>query len=360
MEIKVINEQFSQHEIYSDIEKDQNSHEIIKDGEVHIVQTPESGGNTLETIEKFVKEVISTQSPAFQYNYKIGHRTIIQRLSLSKYFRRFHQYIDEYTPRKIFSPNVTLFFDTLKKLKIINSDTGEISLPIPDDPISFDFLINEIRSGAENVEFKNRISKSEFNYKRNLKSASNYVESLFDKYARLLVLRIDLAFTKESQSGNPSDFVETAQKYLDKFLNARRGNKIFASVVGYIWKLEYGKTKGLHFHFIFFMDGSKAKKDEFRTSEIGKYWIKITEGKGYFFNVNLNKRHYEKHGIGVGMIDHTDTDMRNNLLRIIQYFFKKDQYLMERYVKKTRTFGRGEMPKERVTKLGRPRSSYNK
>lgn len=360
MEIKIINEQFSQHEIYSDIEKDQNSHEIIKDGKIHIIQTPESGGNTLETIEKFVKEAISTQSPAFQYNYKIRHKTIIQRLSLSKYFRRFHQYIDEYTPRKIFSQNVTLFFDSLKNLKIIDANSGEANLPIPDNPIIFDLLINEIRRGSETIEFKNKSIKIELNYKRNLKSASNYVESLFFKYSRLLVLRIDLAFTKESQDGNPSDFVETAQKYIDKFLNARRGNKIFASVVGYIWKLEYGKTKGLHFHFIFFMDGSKAKKDEFRTSEIGKYWMKITEGNGYFFNVNLKKRHYEKHGIGIGMIDHTDTDMRNNLLRIIQYFFKKDQYLMERYVKKTRTFGRGEMPKERVTKLGRPRSSYNK
>lgn len=35
-------------------------------------------------------------------------------------------------------------------------------------------------------------------------------------------------------------------------------------MVGHIWKLEEGTTKGYHFHLMFFFDGSKVQHDAYR------------------------------------------------------------------------------------------------
>ena len=72
-----------------------------------------------------------------------------------------------------------------------------------------------------------------------------------------------------------------------------------------------------------------------------------------FFNCNMKKDNYKY--LGVGMISHSDTQMRKNMLIPIEYITKAEQAVVVKLSHKTRTFWRGEMPGERINRSGRPR-----
>ena len=86
-----------------------------------------------------------------------------------------------------------------------------------------------------------------------------------------------------------------------QFKNNWRGKStLFANLKGYIWKLEWGPGKGIHYHLIFFFDGSQVLKDAYLAQQIGKYWTEvITKGSGLYWNCNASKDQYRELGIGV-------------------------------------------------------------
>lgn len=217
----------------------------------------------------------------------------------------------------------------------------------------FNDLIGAIAEKAGTSEFKKKVYSREYNAVRNFNSASKYVSDLFLRYSRLLVVRVDFGFKTEDPMQPHSVTITEAQTFLARFLNSRRGNSIFSDLKGYIWKLETGKEKGYHFHFVLFFGGDKVRKDEYYGKMIGEYWCKVTNGVGIYHNCNANKQKYRR--CGIGMIDHSDTEMRENLLYAIKYLFKKEQYLREKFNSKTRVFGRGETPSQRISRAGRPR-----
>jgi hypothetical protein len=152
--------------------------------------------------------------------------------------------------------------------------------------------------------------------------------------------------------------LEDAQRDLNHIFNNMRGNKLFAALVGYIWKLEYGEEKGIHIHFIFFFDGSKVHKDAYLAKLIGEYWRKriVKYDRGIYHNCNMNKNFYKR--CGIGMVSHDDLVKRAHLLDAVKYLTKKDQYLRYKPGKKCRAFGKGNMPPERDEGgPGRPRQS---
>jgi hypothetical protein len=135
--------------------------------------------------------------------------------------------------------------------------------------------------------------------------------------------------------------------------------------VGYAWKMEYGLDKGFHFHILFFFDGSQVHKDIIIARMIGEHWEKdITGGKGLYYNCNAFKADYEEN-LGIGMINHFDTELRENLINeAAVYLIKTDLYsrviIREREGKKVkmgnaRTFSRGEI-KAKSHNRGRPRA----
>jgi hypothetical protein len=341
-------------EMYDDIIADENLHEpAINGNEAFFIGA--SYNNSLFLIETFVREIANDQQPAFKWS-----RGTLERRPLAKYLETFDSLTVEYSERKVFSPQVSLFFDSAQRLGMMNVamnvKSHDFHMECNRWAIDlFNALVEDIRARVQSREFKKEVRSREYGCVRNYRSTRKYVHALFEKYSRLLVLRVDLSFKSRQLCADGPVTVGAAQKHLERFLNARRSNRVFKDLVGYVWKLEFGNLKGFHYHCIFFLRGSDARKDEFRASEIGKYWIKVTEGVGCYHNVNAKKRNYERFGIGVGMIDHTDVEMRENLMRIVGYFFKKEQFLSEKFKKKTRVFGRGEMPSPRTSNAGRPR-----
>lgn len=219
----------------------------------------------------------------------------------------------------------------------------------------FNQFLTEIRKQANSQSFKKRVRDREELSKRNLKSGCDFIDSLFDPHrghhARLLVLRLDFGYREEISR---EITIDQAQHDLKHFLNNTRNNKLFESLLGYIWKLEDGGQRGLHYHLIFFLNGSIVQKDDHYGEQFGKYWSEcITKGRGTYFNCNRHPLKYRK--LGIGMINHYDQDKLMILKKeVLGYLTKKDQYVKVK-VKKERTFGRSEMPRESSNRRGRPR-----
>ncbi|MFY4788287.1 YagK/YfjJ domain-containing protein [Aliarcobacter butzleri] len=183
-------------------------------------------------------------------------------------------------------------------------------------------------------------------------SAEKYLDSLFNNYSKLSIVRIDLAYKKPHSN---SIKLDDAIKDINRLKNNRRGKpSVFENNVGYIIKGEHTEDKGMHSHVIFFYDGNKVSKDTFKAKQIGEYWNStITNGKGTYHNCNMNN--YDKKGIG--MIDYKDKEKIDILKDKVMSYLCKDEQDISRVEgsKNYKSFIRGIMPKTKSS-AGRPRS----
>lgn len=192
---------------------------------------------------------------------------------------------------------------------------------------------------------------------KRVESTKAYVDSLQDKYSKLNVIRLDLAYQKPHSNDITLD---DANKHFNRMLNNRRSNNIFVDNVGYLCKKEYTEDKGVHFHTVFFYNGQNIKNDVLKAKQIGEYWNDtITDEKGSYHNCNINAdENYGKKN-AVGMLNHTDTERREKLDEAISYLCKEDKKQDLNPIKsnnKDRAFARGIMPKKKSNK-GRPRGN---
>ena len=196
---------------------------------------------------------------------------------------------------------------------------------------------------------------------KNYQSMTSYIDNLFSRYARLLVVRIDLAYRKDVDVRFMNE-AEIHQKYLqavedrEHLFRNMRSNRLFNHMIGYIWRLEYGNEKGFHYHFIFFYDGSAVQQDITISRLIGEYWVNvITQGRGLYYNCNAHKEEYKY--CGIGMINWNNFELIANLKLAAQYLAKPDEYISAFMtdIDIGRTFGRGTL-KERIETRGRPRN----
>lgn len=179
--------------------------------------------------------------------------------------------------------------------------------------------------------------------------------------ARIVVLRVDLYYQKEYWDRiNAQDAVAD----LDRLLENNRCNTLFRHRLGYIAKLEYGIEKGLHFHLVFFFDGSRrdGAKDIYLAQQIGEYWVNvITKGRGDYWNVNAHRHEYERKDIrGIGLINAHQIAQINNLKElVVGYLCKSSQFIRPKIGPDIRLIRRGNLPKMRPIKRGRPRKSQS-
>lgn len=221
------------------------------------------------------------------------------------------------------------------------------------DPATVNRFIDCIRMAMHSDVFRKLGEKLIRKSRNNFKSGKRYINRLFKRLARLLVIRIDLHYR--------SDYARevTLAKLnadLERMFNNTRGNStVFGGMVGRIVCLEYGELTGLHVHLILFFDGAKRQQDVAIAQLIGHYWVNnITEGKGRFYNCNLSKDKYRNSCIG--RIEHHDHAKRKTLLECLAYLTKVEQYLVYQEFDGTQTFRPGKLREEPENKLGRPRT----
>lgn len=236
-----------------------------------------------------------------------------------------------------------------------------IELPISRDQFNIaTTLLHYIRKEADHPLVVNDIRNFKDSPARNAASATHYINHLFDRYSKLLVLRIDLGYKKATfnKKNIDKDYAQI-QNDRDRFFNNMRHNALFKRKVGYISKLEYGLDKGFHYHLILFFDGSKAQRDQYLASKICQYWNEnITQGQGNAFNCHAKKDKYRF--MGIGKISYTDTVLRNNLIQhVVRYLIKPDLFarlVMPNKTKGSHLFERGQTKRVKAPR-GRKRRS---
>lgn len=197
---------------------------------------------------------------------------------------------------------------------------------------------------------------------KNSLSAGRYIDKLFAKYARLLVLRIDFGYSRpENRPGHyfseitPGD-VQQVQSDRDALIRYFQTDLSEHGLVGYMWKVEWQELKGFHFHTLLFMDGSKVRNEAAIGRYVEAHWKKVTEQQGYTWNCNLDKSKYGEK-LGVGMIHASDELLIFNLKHTVtSYLTKPDAYVRFLLGDDFRIFGRSCLPKAH-SGMGRPRVS---
>lgn len=214
--------------------------------------------------------------------------------------------------------------------------------------ILFNGCVNRIRQEAKSKQFQSKLKNYQRSGNKNYKELTEYVDALFERYSRLLVLRVDLGYRKEFSKTTQAE----AKQDREHLLQNTRSNKLFGDMVGYIWKLEHGPDKGFHYHIMFFFDGSKVREDGTLVKRIGQYWLNvITKGRGVYYNCNADKSRYKS--CGIGMVDHRDSLMRDGLGKAVLYLTKIDLYMKLQAV--GRSMGKMERPNPKDAR-GRPRA----
>ena len=181
------------------------------------------------------------------------------------------------------------------------------------------------------------------------KKAKGLIRKLFNKFSKLLVIRIDFSIDR-----NFKITLELMKAYLRIFTKKLHSlNDNVPPIVGFIWKLEYGIKKGYHYHFIFFMNGNIHRQETFFVDQLIKLWKSITQNKGSYYSCNHNKASYKK--LAIGILVHDDHEKIDTLYSVVDYITKADQFIIEKTLKNHRTFGYSTRKLEK-SKAGRPRN----
>lgn len=252
---------------------------------------------------------------------------------------RFEPYIDLIV-RHI--ADAGLQYTYLSQMRAVLSGDAKLLLEL------FNGCVDKIRQEAKCKQFQSKLNSYQRSSNKNYKELTEYVDTLFERYSRLLVLRVDLGYRKEFSKTTQAE----VKKDREHLFQNTRSNKLFGDMVGYIWKLEHGSDKGFHYHMMFFFDGSKVREDGTLAKLIGEYWkTTITKGRGLYYNCNADKSRYKS--CGIGMVDHANNPMRDSLGKAVLYLTKIDLYMKLQTV--GRSMGKMERPNPKGSR-GRPRA----
>ncbi len=319
--------------------------------------------NALIEIETFVLKVVNGDDPAFvllerliERNDLVIVRETLDRLPLATNFIFVIKLFEYFSPEYEYSPRVELFFKCCFKLDLgkewflnpltYTSKQGKRAFALYND------FLDLIRIEYRSAEFDGKISDRQYNSDQNYKSAVDFVEPILSR--RQLVLRVDLYYLPE-HANNVT--LSEAKRDFEHFLYVFRRNKGFTKHLnGYLWKLEFGHQKKLHFHMLFFYDGDYVRNDSYWANRIGCYWRDvITCGRGKFYNGNTkeNKYKFERNGwLGIGMINRRHDDPEKDtgkikrdilLNKILKYMMKSEQFILAKKLSESgfRLFGKG-------------------
>lgn len=266
-------------------------------------------------------------------------------------------------PRHTFNPYFDVFLNRSKQYGLHEWVTAIEELGAQQLPALIDKLNAFLRSMQDDFQssaFRREVSNLRRKASKNYKSLLKYLGELFKKHSKLLIMRLDLTYKKSENISLNNVFTpsyaevnehrEALLRSLDKHLKAISPE---AGLVGYVWKLEYGLMKSWHFHFIVIMNGQKVRQDVLWAKVIGKYWMRITKGKGIYHSCNQSKKKYKIPGIG--LIDHSNADLRKGLCLVAAYLTKLDAFIRVALPENKRAFGKGIVRRTASRGVGRPR-----
>lgn len=303
-----------------------------------------------------LQQVLANREPVTEPSRALGRDKLERRLTplgvrLFECFKVDLGLFNEIYPRHIPSPYVLLFTTVATKRGLTRSDFAL------DKAKKIESFATDLRSAATELGIEKMAINQRRSVTENSKSLKDYIDSLFESHARLLVVRVDLGFRKNEEK--PFERREINQEYIQSHFNKfiKHLGRKFPALVGFARKLEFGVMRGYHFHLILFFNGRKVREDATLGHLVGMYWVKVTSGHGNFWNCNASKERYINNGtLGIGMVHRSDTESRLNLERAALYLVKIDNHIRLKWPRKWRTFTKG-VPKSKGSgRRGRPLS----
>lgn len=245
--------------------------------------------------------------------------------------------VADYDSSLNYFPNITAFIDSANNVMcgnhLKNMRWGYYNTK--------DFIDN--LSTYKNSILKNNIRVVE-QEKINTKRLGIYMSQILNHYSRLLIVRVDLGYSKDTIH---LISIEIFHKHLKK-LRELIGKKesCFEELEGNVIALEQGHDRGYHVHLLLMFDGSKRYKDTHIGQLVGEKWQNITDGLGSYYNSNnpQYKKEQEARGrLGIGMIHRRNPKEIQSAINASFYLTKpdkKDQHLRVK-LHKMRTFTHG-------------------
>ncbi|USA47424.1 inovirus Gp2 family protein [Acinetobacter sp. C26M] len=192
---------------------------------------------------------------------------------------------------------------------------------------------------------------------KNTESLREYLSNLFNHYARLLVVRVDLKYDKDIRGQISFELFSQHMEILRNRISNKDG--CFKGIEGFAWALEQGADLGgYHCHLLLLYQGADHQNG-FRLGQmVEAKWQEITQGEikslentkkiGKAFIVN-DARYLQKfeanNTIGVGMVYRDDPHSVHCAIATALYLTrpeKLDQYLRVKLSESQKTFGTGQ------------------
>ncbi|AXY57679.1 inovirus Gp2 family protein [Acinetobacter chinensis] len=177
----------------------------------------------------------------------------------------------------------------------------------------------------------------------NTRTLVGRMQEVSDKYSRILVVRVDLAYPLKYQNQigiqQFSDDMDVLRTRL------RDQDKVFKGLIEYAWALEQGEDKGYHCHLLLVYKGRERRNAYSVADRVGKLWKNITEEQGCHFNCHTAaylKQFTDRNRLGIGMIHRNSLDEVDNMLNTVTYLVrpeKESQHLRVKTRKRMHTFG---------------------
>lgn len=143
-------------------------------------------------------------------------------------------------------------------------------------------------------------------------------DQLFERYSKLLMLRVDFSYLLDSDSHGQGDIHSTVA---DITLLIQRSGDI-NGLVGYAWVLEQTEQHGFHIHAAFYLNGQKHRQVWTVFEALRDTWKYVTWEEGHTHRCEP-KEHYCVRGEWVTSYD--DARGRRGMQYILSYLSKQEQ-----------------------------------
>lgn len=354
----------------------------------------------LSALESFCKWIFGTND----FPYKIYRPRDIERvaiLKMARHIKMLPAYARIYSPRLSFPPDFDLFFKIYRQHPIsqyshIDWEGEEFSVKNlinaiePEHAELANRFVLSLREMAKKERLKSRMSDWLSGCKRNKKYLQNFMTDMLEEHSQIVVVDLVLLYRKTAckddkeaskrgleQRQLAEREYQSYMQYVDSqempnrwigleevkndlahfFNNMRNKRTLFSKdkFIDYFGRIEYSREAGHHVHICFFYKGSKVREDISYSHLIGKYWGKITEGRGYYFSCNMKAAAGAYKNVGIGTVEHDDFEKIRHLWTAVSYFVKASQIVRVKSTGKEQMVLHGKRKKRQGTKLGRPR-----
>ncbi|MDM1018866.1 inovirus-type Gp2 protein [Acinetobacter sp. VNK23] len=192
---------------------------------------------------------------------------------------------------------------------------------------------------------------------RNTESLREYLGDLFNHYARLLVVRVDLKYNKNMRDQISFDLFSQHMNILRNRISNKDG--CFKGLEGFAWALEQGADLGgYHCHLLLLYQGADHQNGFRLGKMVEAKWQEITQtdakgqeipqkiGKAFIVNeLRYLQRFVATNTLGVGMVYRDNPHSVDCAIAMALYLTrpeKSDQYLRVKLSESQKTFGTGQ------------------